>query len=99
MALFRLRPEAAQDVVARLYKDGAQKRITNALGIADTFDSVSALATLARNESAPDNLRVDALIAFVQMQHPSAEGMRVPADLLQDSNPAVRSAARMMTGT
>lgn len=98
-ALFRRRPEAAQDAVARLYKDGSQKRITNALGIANTPDSVSALATLARNESAPDNLRVDALSAFVQMQHPSAEGMRVPTDLLQDSNPAVRSAARMMTGT
>lgn len=98
-ALFRRRPEAAQDAVSRLYKDGAQKRITVALGIANTLDSVSALATLARNESAPDNLRVDALTAFVQMQHPSPEAMRIPAGLLQDSNPDVRSAARMMTGT
>jgi hypothetical protein len=98
-ALFRRRPEAAQDAVGLLYKDGAQKRITNALGAAGTLDSVSALATLARNQSAPDNLRVDALIAFVQMQHPSAEAMRVPADLLDDPNPSVSSAARMMTGT
>lgn len=98
-ALFRRRPEAAQDAIGLLYKDGAQKRITNALGVAGTLDSVSALATLARNQSAPDNLRVDALIAFVQMQHPSAEAMRVPADLLDDLNPSVRSAARLMTGT
>jgi HEAT repeat protein len=44
------------------------------------------------------DLRVDAIVAFVQMQHPTTEATRVPLKLITDSNPAVRSAARMMSG-
>lgn len=97
-ALFRRRPEAASVAVALLSKNGAQKRLTNALGIAGSPAAITALGTLAHDTSLPEDLRVDAIIAFVQMQHPTVEAMRVPSDLMGDSNPAVQSAARMMSG-
>jgi HEAT repeat protein len=97
-ALFRCRPEAASEAVALLSKNGAQRRVTDALGVSGSLSSIAALATVARNASFPETLRVDAVVAFVQMQHPSAEAMRVPADLMLDPNLAVRSAARMMSG-
>jgi HEAT repeat protein len=98
-ALFRRRPEAASVAVALLSKNGAQKRLTNALGIAGSPTAIAALATVARDSALNENLRVDAITAFVQMQHPTLEAMHVPADLIGDSNPAVQSAARMMSGT
>jgi hypothetical protein len=97
-ALFRRRPEAASIAVAMLSKNGAQRRLTNALAVADSPVAITALATLARDPALAENLRVDAIDAFVQMQHPTAEAMRVPATLIGDPNPAVRSAARMMSG-
>jgi hypothetical protein len=97
-ALFRQRPEASSSAVALLVKNGAQKRVTNALGIAGSPAAIAALTTLARNASLAEELRVDAITAFIQMQHPSPEAMRVPADLMSDSNPAIQSAARMISG-
>jgi hypothetical protein len=97
-ALFRRRPEAASVAVALLSKNGAQKRLTNALGVVGSPAAVAALAILARDPALAENLRVDALTTFVQMQHPTLEAMRVPAALMGDSNPAVQSAARMMGG-
>ena len=97
-ALFRRRPEAASVAAALLSKNGAQKRLTNALGVAGSSAAIAALAGLAGNPALAENLRVDAVTAFVQMQHPTPEAMRVPAALMSDSNPAVQSAARMMTG-
>ena len=97
-ALFRRRPDASSDAAAILYKNGPQRRITNALGAVASLNTVTALAMISRNAKASESLRVDALIAFAQMQHPSAEAMRIPSDLLQDSNPAIRSAALMMCG-
>ena len=97
-ALFRRRPEAASVAVALLSKNGAQKRLTNALGVADSPAAVAALASLARDPALAEDLRVDAITAFVQMHHPTREIMNVAAALMSDSNPAVQSAARMMGG-
>lgn len=98
-ALFRRRPEAASAAVALLAKDGAQKRITDALAEAGSPAALAALATIARNSLLDESLRVDAIVAFVQVQHPSLEAMHVPAGLMGDSNAAVQSAARLMSGT
>jgi hypothetical protein len=97
-ALFRRRPEAASAAAALLVSRGRQRIVTNALGAAGTLSATNALAGIARNMSLTDELRVDAVIAFVQMQHPTLEAMRVPPDLIDHSNPAIQSAARMMSG-
>jgi len=98
VALFRRRPAAASAAVALLSKNGAQRRLTDALGIACSGAAIAALSTLAHDTSLSENLRVDAIIAFVQMQHPTVEAMRIPADLMDDSNFTIQSAARMMSG-
>jgi hypothetical protein len=97
-ALFRRRPEAASAAAALLLQHGPQRTVTNALGAADSLSAVNALAGVAHNELLAQDLRVDAIVAFVQMQHPPTEATRVPLGLINDSNPAVRSAARMMSG-
>ena len=97
-ALFRSRPEAASAAVTRLIKNGPNKSVTNALGAAGSLSAAASLSQLAHNASLPQDLRVDALLAFVQLQHPTPEVMRVPADLVADANPAVQSAARMISG-
>jgi hypothetical protein len=97
-ALFRRRPEAADAAAALLIKNGPQKIVTNALGAAGSLSAVAALSGLAQDATLPQDLRVDAVVAFVQMQHPIVEAMRVPGNLIKDSNIAVRSAARMMSG-
>jgi HEAT repeats len=98
-ALFRRRPEAASAAVALLIKNGAQKRLTDAMADAGSPAAIAALATIARNSSLDESLRVDAVVACVQMQHPSLEAMHVPISLMTDNNAAVQSAARMMSGT
>lgn len=98
-AMFRRRPEAAMAAVATLAKDGAQPRLTNALGSAGSPAAIEALASVARNADLAENLRVDAINAFVQMQHPTLEAMRVLAPLMDDPNVAVQSAARMLYGS
>jgi HEAT repeat protein len=97
-ALFRRRPEAADAAAALLIKNGPQKIVTNALGAAGSLSAVAALSGLAQNTALSQDLRVDAIVAFVQMQRPMVEAMHVPDDLVNDSNIAVRSAARMMSG-
>jgi hypothetical protein len=97
-ALFRSRPDAAQDAVGLLYKNGRQRSVTNALGAAGSPSAVVALSSLAHDTTLAGNLRVDAILGFVQMQHPSADAMRVPGDLVRNSNAAVQSAARMISG-
>ena len=97
-ALFRSRPEAAQAAVDLLIRNGAHKTVTNGLGAASTLSTVAALSNLAHNEKLAEDLRVDALLAFVQMQHPMVEAMRVPSDLVTGPHPAVQSAARMISG-
>lgn len=96
-ALFRRRPKSASAAVALLSKNGTQRRITNALGVAGSPSAIAALTTLAHNAALAENLRVDAIVGFVQMQHPTPEAMHVPATLMGDSDPAVQSAARMMS--
>lgn len=97
-ALFRQRPEAAAAAAAMLTKNGPIRSVTNALGAAGSLSAVVALDGLAHNAALPGNLRVDALVAFVQMQHPTAEAMHVPSDLARDSESDIRSAARMIDG-
>jgi hypothetical protein len=96
-ALFRRRPEAASAAAALIVSNGRQRVMTNALGAAGTLSATNALAGIARSKSLPEELRVDAVVAFVQMQHPTLEAMRVPPGLMDDSNLAVRSAARMIS--
>jgi hypothetical protein len=97
-ALFRRRPEAASAAAALLLSKGRQRTITNAMGAAGSPSAVNALSGIAHNSLLPEDLRVDAIVAFVQMQHPLTEAMRVPRDLIHDSNPTVESAARVMSG-
>jgi hypothetical protein len=97
-ALFRSRPDAAANALALLIKNGPNKTVTNALGAAGSLSASASLSELAHNASLPQDLRVDALLAFIQLQHPAPEIMRVPSDLLNDSNPALKSAARLISG-
>jgi hypothetical protein len=97
-ALFRRRSEAASEAAAMLIQDGSRRSVTNALGAAGSVSSVFALNGLAHNSDLPENLRVDAIVALVQMQHPTAEAMRIPGDLVNDPNANIRFAARMMSG-
>ena len=96
-ALFRSRPDAASSAVALLVKNGPNKTVTNALGAAGALSSTAALTELAHNATLPQELRVDALLALVQLQHPDAQVMRIPSDLVNDSNHEIQSAARMIT--
>lgn len=98
VALFRSRPEAASAAAALLIKNGPQRAVTNALGAAGSLSTVAALSGLAHDTALPQDLRVGALVAFVQMQHPMVEAMHVPGDLIHDNNNAVQSAARMISG-
>ncbi len=97
-ALFRRRPEAASQAASLLVKNGPQKRVTNALGASGSPAAVAALDSLAHNAALAANLRTDAIVALVETQHPSAEAMRIPRDLVNDSDSTVQSAARMMSG-
>jgi len=97
-ALFRQRPEAAVAAAAVLKKNGPERRVTNALALAGSAQAVATLALLARDTSLPEKLRVDSVLAFLEIQHPDVEAMRVTAGLVRDSNPAVRAAARLMSG-
>ncbi|UWZ86809.1 HEAT repeat domain-containing protein [Occallatibacter riparius] len=97
-ALFRRRPEAARAAASLLQSKGRNRVITNALGASGSSSAVEVLSALAHDTSLPQDLRVDAVVAFVQMQHPPLKAMSVLQDLMQDPNPAVRSAARMMSG-
>lgn len=98
-ALFRRRPEAAPAAVKMLLQNGPRRSVTNALGAAASPSAVTALNGMAHNPILAEMQRVDAIVAFVQMQHPTAEAMRVPFDLINDPNAGIRSAARMMSGT
>ena len=97
-ALFRRRPEAVKQAGVLLHRNGAQPRVTSALGRSGSPGATSALATLARDAALPEDLRVDALTATVQITKPSVDTLQIPAALLQDANPQVRSAARLMAG-
>jgi hypothetical protein len=97
-ALFRRRPDAPSAAVAILKKEGPRRSVTNALGAAGSPSAIAALNTLAHNSALSENLRVDAIIAFVQMPHPTVEAMRGPGDLMDDPNQSIQSAARMMSG-
>jgi len=93
-ALFRRRPEAASAAAALIVSNGRQRVVTNALGAAGTLSATNALGGIARNRLLLEELRVDAVVAFVQMQHPTLEAMRVPPDLIDDPNLAVGSMKR-----
>ena len=97
-ALFRRRPEAPAAAIDVLKQNGAQPKITHALASAGTPGSVDALALLARDRSLSDRLRVDSLTALMGISHPSAEAMRIPLTLLDDKDPQVASAARIVGG-
>jgi hypothetical protein len=97
-ALFRRRPEATSASVAMLMKEGPKRSVTNALGAAASPSAVAALSGLAHNSMLAETLRTDAIVALVQMQHPSLQAMHALTGLTSNSNPAVQSAARMIDG-
>jgi hypothetical protein len=97
-ALFRSRPEAASAAVDRLVKEGAKRSVTNTLGAVGSLSAVAALNDLAHNSALDEKLRVDAIVAFVQMQHPIVEAMRVLEDLMDDPDGNIQSSARMISG-
>jgi hypothetical protein len=97
-ALFRSRPEAASETLDLLVKGGANRRVTNALGAAGTLAAVAALSNLAHNAALDEELRVDAIVAFLQMHHPIVEAMRALKDLMNDPDANILAAARMMSG-
>jgi len=97
-ALFRERPEATSAAVDMLRAEGPQRSVTNALGAASSPTAVFALSALAHDAAATEILRLDAILAFIQMQHPSPDAMCTPGTLLNDANPKIRSAARMISG-
>jgi len=97
-ALFRSRAEAAPEAEMLLIKNGSRRLVTNALGAAGSSSAVTVLGELARNANLSKELRVDALVAFVQMKHPTVESMQIPKSMMRDPNPAIQSAARMMSG-
>jgi hypothetical protein len=67
VALLPRRLEAASAAVALLSENGAQKHLTDALGIAASPAAIDALGRLAHDTALSEKLRVDAIIAFVQM--------------------------------
>lgn len=98
-ALFRRRPEAARAALALLQAHGRQTRITDALGRAGSPEATATLGRLAREGSGSSTLlRVDALIGLAMAEHGSIESMHIAAGLLDDADPAVASAARMVAG-
>jgi hypothetical protein len=97
-ALFRRRPEAARAALVLLQAHGRQTRITDALGRAGSPEATATLGRLARERSGYTPLRVDALIGLAMAEHGSIESMHIAAGLLDDADPAVASAARMVAG-
>ena len=98
-ALFRRRPEAAMAAVNRLRKSGPNSKITDALGAAGSPAAITALEAVAGDRSLAGPLRVDALSAFIPMQHPSIQAMRAPIAWWEDDDFAVASAARIASGS
>ncbi len=98
VALFRRRPEATAEATALLRKNGPEKRITDALGSAESQAAIHALGSMARDRDLPRSLRIDAITAFIRMQNPSVEAMRVPFDLMDDDDVRIASAARIVSG-
>jgi hypothetical protein len=97
-ALFRQRPAAVDAALARTGEPDGAKLILEALGAAGTPASVGALGRIARDRARPVAARVDALGALVHVQRPSVDAMRIPLELVDDADPAIRRAARLMTG-
>jgi len=97
-ALFRRRPEAAAAAESLVRKNGSQKWITNALGAAGSAASILAIRHLATDPAVTPSARADAVLALVQLQHPAAEAMGIPVVLLDDADPSIRAAARMIAG-
>jgi hypothetical protein len=97
-ALFRQRLEALAAALALLRKSGPQNRITDALGSAGSPAATRLLGSLARDRTLPRALRIDALTALMVMPRPSGEAMLLPGALLDDDDPRIASAARIVSG-
>jgi hypothetical protein len=97
-ALFRQRPEAAAAAADRLRKSGPQKRVTDALGRAASPTAIQALGEIARDGAVRVEARVDALTTLLRVHAPGPAVLRIPSTLLDDPEPRVQSAARMIGG-
>jgi hypothetical protein len=97
-ALFRARPEAIPAALDLLRKGSPNKQLTTALASSRSPAALEGLSKLARDGKAPAPVREDALTALVRLQHPDAAAMRTPLVLLDDPDPRIASAARLVSG-
>lgn len=97
-ALFRERPEAIAAAVTRVRERPAARSIIEALATAGTAPALEALSSLAHDASIPAGSRINVLSSLALLAHPSANAMRVPADLYDDADPKLRQAARLIGG-
>lgn len=99
-ALFRQRPEAI-NLGATLVRENHGydiQALTNALAAAGTPPAIEALGGLARDRAITRQSRIDALNALIGLRTPIPSAVRIATDLLDDSDPEVRRAARMVAG-
>jgi hypothetical protein len=97
-ALFSQQEQAIPAALAVIRESKGLKLMTDALAAAGTVPALDALSRLAHDSSSPVAVRVDALTAYVQVQHPSVAAMRVCRDLLTDREPLIRRAAQLTEG-
>jgi HEAT repeat protein len=98
-ALFRQRPQAIAAAQAIVRKSGGNRLLCDGLAAAGSDAAVEALRLLAHDRAAASAVRVDAVTSFVLLQRPSLAAMRALGDLLDDADPALRSAARLISGS
>lgn len=97
-ALFRRQPDAIAAGIEVVRASGGRALVTNALASAGTAPALGALSTLAHDQGAPRQARVDALNALIGLAHPSSSEIGVATDLLDDPDREVRRTARMVCG-
>ena len=98
-ALFRTRPEAITLAAARLRgATGAGGTMVAGLALAGTPAALQALTQLAHDARVATALRVDALSALGFVPRPTQLAMSAPLGLLDDADPKLRQAARLVAG-
>ena len=70
-----------------------------ALAAAGSPPALAALGEVVHDRAAPVATRVDALSSLVVVERPSPEAMRIPLDLLDESDATLRGAAGLMSGS
>jgi hypothetical protein len=97
-ALFRRNPETIGRFLALVRAGRGRPQVTDGLALAAVQPAIAGLGGLARDVGLTRSARIDALNALVRLQQPGDEALRIPNDLLDDPDPEVRRAARMVLG-